>query len=537
MNTFNTFRALDERTMTTKEKAKEDRLKDKYDNSSMKKNMKDHYGKEEGEKVYYATIRKQAMKNEHHQKDADGKVIEHEDEAPGTPASVEEAAQPAGQVPDKRAEALKKRQSMIKKQVLMKKLQALRQGGGEDVVAHNELEGEMVEGVGDALKKGVKRHKDAVEKKKIKNRKAVPYAALAAEHEPEGEELKEYSPNVTYQAKGGKKSGKLGKSSVYSLRDKDESKKEFRKSQVKDIKGGYLKTEEKKKGLDGKECWDGYKLAGTKKKGGKTVDNCVKVKEDYYSGTGEKVQKRTLAWMKKKGQKGAPGLDAMKAREAEHKAKRGVKEEVVDEAKVEKNRSDYGKASVRNKRKFGKEGEPAIFDTNSERGKMIDQRRAEHKARRGVKEDWKPEIEHSKLGDAKKKADKKRESKLPPHLQGDAIGKMKKAFSQEGYRVLASSDGQEKPSQFSYKDEKTAKKYVDSIKKGGGKATIVKEDIGSFKDYMANVEAAKKRQKDKEENRKRKSDAYIERVRKGIKFYDAKGSGRMVKGKKVYDKK
>ncbi|NVM38459.1 MAG: hypothetical protein HWN81_22905 [Candidatus Lokiarchaeota archaeon] len=33
--------------------------------------------------------------------------------------------------------------------------------------------------------------------------------------------------------------------------------------------------EEKKKGLDGKSCWDGYKLAGTKKKGGKTVDNCV----------------------------------------------------------------------------------------------------------------------------------------------------------------------------------------------------------------------------------------------------------------------
>jgi len=42
---------------------------------------------------------------------------------------------------------------------------------------------------------------------------------------------------------------------------------------------------------------------------------------------------------------------------------------------------------------------------------------------------WQPEIEHSKLGDAKKKADKKRESKLPPHLQGDAIAKMKKAFA------------------------------------------------------------------------------------------------------------
>ena len=52
------------------------------------------------------------------------------------------------------------------------------------------------------------------------------------------------------------------------------------------------------------------------------------VKEDYYSGTGEKVVARTKKWMDKKGQKGAPGLDAMKARAAEHKAKRGVKEQM-----------------------------------------------------------------------------------------------------------------------------------------------------------------------------------------------------------------
>ena len=37
---------------------------------------------------------------------------------------------------------------------------------------------------------------------------------------------------------------------------------------------------EKKKGLDGKACWKGYKLAGTKKKGGKTVDNCVKAGDE-----------------------------------------------------------------------------------------------------------------------------------------------------------------------------------------------------------------------------------------------------------------
>ena len=49
-------------------------------------------------------------------------------------------------------------------------------------------------------------------------------------------------------------------------------------------------------------------------------------KEDYYAGTGEKVVARTKKYMDKKGMKGAPGLDAMKARTAEHKAKRGVKE-------------------------------------------------------------------------------------------------------------------------------------------------------------------------------------------------------------------
>jgi len=57
----------------------------------------------------------------------------------------------------------------------------------------------------------------------------------------------------------------------------------------------------------------------------------------------------------------------------------------IDEAKEEQGRSDYGKASVRNKRRFGKEGEPAVFDASGERGKMIDKRREDHKKKRGVK--------------------------------------------------------------------------------------------------------------------------------------------------------
>jgi hypothetical protein len=39
-------------------------------------------------------------------------------------------------------------------------------------------------------------------------------------------------------------------------------------------------AEEKQKGVDGKACWKGYKRMGTKQKGGKTVDNCVKMGED-----------------------------------------------------------------------------------------------------------------------------------------------------------------------------------------------------------------------------------------------------------------
>tara|TARA_E500000331_G_scaffold174650_1_gene168633 strand:- start:1502 stop:2923 length:1422 start_codon:yes stop_codon:yes gene_type:complete len=103
----------------------------------------------------------------------------------------------------------------------------------------HDAEEEVKEGVGDTIKKGLKRHKKAVDAKKVKERKAPPYAALAAEHEPEGEMV-----------------------------------------------------------------------------------------EDVHSGQGEKIAARTKKWMYDKGQKGAPGLDAMKARTAEHKAKRGVKEEM-----------------------------------------------------------------------------------------------------------------------------------------------------------------------------------------------------------------
>jgi hypothetical protein len=63
-----------------------------------------------------------------------------------------------------------------------------------------------------------------------------------------------------------------------------------RPARAGDLVGGegqIINTEEKQKGLDGKACWKGYRLMGTKIKGGKRVDNCVK----YESKLAEKLAK------------------------------------------------------------------------------------------------------------------------------------------------------------------------------------------------------------------------------------------------------
>jgi len=55
---------LNEREMTKGEVTKEKKLKKKYDPSGMKASMIKQYGPEKGEQVYFATIRKQSMKEE-----------------------------------------------------------------------------------------------------------------------------------------------------------------------------------------------------------------------------------------------------------------------------------------------------------------------------------------------------------------------------------------------------------------------------------------------------------------------------------------
>ena len=62
------------------------------------------------------------------------------------PNSVSEEAEPEkDDKTEKQIASKEKKLSIIKKQVLLKKMQAVRQGAGSEIVAHNELEGEMVE--------------------------------------------------------------------------------------------------------------------------------------------------------------------------------------------------------------------------------------------------------------------------------------------------------------------------------------------------------------------------------------------------------
>ena len=89
--------------------------------------------------------------------------------------------------------------------------------------------------------------------------------------------------------------------------------------------------------------------------------------------------------------------------------KKKDKKKEVKEAKVDKGRSDYGKASIRNYRRSGPgHDDPAMFDSENKRGKTIDKRREEHKARRGVKgakvpaykrEDYIPEEGYDRMRD------------------------------------------------------------------------------------------------------------------------------------------
>ena len=189
------------------------------------------------------------------------------------------------------------------------------------------------------------------------------------------------------------------------------------------------------------KCWKGYEKKGMKTMFGKRYPNCVKkeqVERDEYGDPmgGPKISKKevkknlakkepdkqhttdtsegmaygiTRGSGKPSGQMAAFGKEkkkenpyslknkikmVIKSVAEKERAKAGVtKEGVIPEAKYEAGASTYGKATIRNKRKFGTPGEMPDIMTGKKitkdatRGELIAKRREEHKAKRGVKEE------------------------------------------------------------------------------------------------------------------------------------------------------
>ena len=91
------------------------------------------------------------------------------------------------------------------------------------------------------------------------------------------------------------------------------------------------------------ECWKTHKKVGMKMKGGKLVNDCR-----------PKNEEAEVYWS-------SEALDDL--------------ENLQNEAKVDKGRSDYGKASIRNYRRSGPgHDDPGMFDPEGKRGKPIEKR-------------------------------------------------------------------------------------------------------------------------------------------------------------------
>jgi hypothetical protein len=91
--------------------------------------------------------------------------------------------------------------------------------------------------------------------------------------------------DTTKKKKTAKKGGYVGQESApkneeYEVLEREEYELE-----------GETYVIEKVKGLDGKACWKGYKYAGTKMKGGKKVDDCVKA---GFEPEGEELAEKKL---------------------------------------------------------------------------------------------------------------------------------------------------------------------------------------------------------------------------------------------------
>ena len=291
---------------------------------------------------YLANRRKaigKAMQKEHHQKDADGKVIEHDDETTqneGTAYGITRGSgKPSGPMaafgkaprkqkgamaydgPNKRrSEAadrvivkLKARKAKMQESVEkvnpdanVKKVDVMK--GKNKVVVNPKIseaygENGMEEKGAEQKAKQAEQMKKRVLMAKIKAVRAGAGESIMASKEVDGESIDEKRSLADRMDRKSKLYDKTVKKAMDFARDEGEA-------------SGHAR----------------YNMSRLGREKDKLAAKRRETNEDYHSGTGEKVVARTKKFMDKKGMKGAPGLDVMKARTAEHKAKRGVKEDI-----------------------------------------------------------------------------------------------------------------------------------------------------------------------------------------------------------------
>jgi hypothetical protein len=260
--------------------------------------------------------------------------------AAGTGASMAKPAPAPEKKPDPQIASKEKKQAMLKKQVLMKKLQAVRAGAGSDITSSYEPEGENVEEKAtyggervyysdDARKRAMQKDAQATENRIASRERA------AAKRRKDRNQLR--------------KQGQTGASGKYYVT------KQMEKESVE------MKPVEKTPEGMGDITFDA----------GGAIPTTIKAIGD--------PRELETAMKLKKTQLRASGLNMSHEPEGD-----------MVEAKMEKGYiSNVGKAEVRNQRRFGKKGsaEPTGYfgQGTSEKAKLAVKRGEEHKARRGVK--------------------------------------------------------------------------------------------------------------------------------------------------------
>ena len=131
------------------------------------------------------------------------------------------------------------------------------------------------------------------------------------------------------------------------------------------------------------------------------------------------------------------------------------------------------------------------------------------------------------------KSKKSKDGKFLPHFKPGTDKKYKKYQDKDEANEEKQLTSMQDNNLYGNAYERSGDSWRISGKPSSKKKKKLKE--ASYKEYMAQAQAARERLKKKHDTRKEKDAAYVDRVKKGVKFYDKKGSGRLVKGKKVYD--